>query len=645
MATLSLFQKWRSQNFDDLVGQEIVVRTLRNALAAGKPASAYLFCGPRGTGKTSTARILAKALNCEKGPTSSPCGECAACRSIAEGNCLDVLEIDAASHTQVEKIREYIVEKVQFAPAEVRYKVYIIDEVHKLSSASFNALLKTLEEPPAHVVFILATTHPQDLLPTILSRCQRYDFRRFTLAQIAGRLAYIAEQEGLTLDSEAAELIGRAADGSLRDALVSLEQALTFCGRHIDAPSVRELLGLAGLEAMQNLVSALINKDSRGAIETLDGIIGNGRDLQKLASELLEYLRRLMLVSVKAADGGLLEVSDSSFRQLTSLASSLSLRDLMTWIKAFSDLQQQLRGSGNPRLLWEAVLVKLTALQGSESTADLELRLKKLEDKLKLLEERGFAAVGGGFRSLASPPAERKTDNLSGWKPLPAEAAMPVASEGKAAPVNVKTSEKGGAAVKEEGAVKAYSVQNDTAARSRGTGTAGSAEARGPGSRAPEAEAKREVQEDELGWDALPKPVGPSRESGSESLFSAGELPPERVEKPKAKKGAPPSEIWSKLLSKLKDLEPQLYPYILATTCLSCKSGSIKIQFGAGMADNYRKAAENKALLEKHCSDLMKRPIKLLFGLSDSEETVYKHAVQQVINSFNGRLIDTYANE
>lgn len=640
MATLALYQKWRSQTFDDLVGQEIIVRTLRNALAAGKPGSAYLFCGPRGTGKTSTARILAKALNCEKGPTPSPCGECAACRAIAEGSSIDVLEIDAASHTQVDTIRESIVEKVQFAPAQLRYKVYIIDEVHKLSAASFNALLKTLEEPPSHVVFILATTHPQDLLPTILSRCQRFDFHRFTLAQIIGRINYVAEREGLSLEGAAAELIARSADGSLRDALGGLQQAADFCGEHIDAASVRELLGLAGLEAMQSLVSAFISKDGRAAIEILAEIVRDGRDLQKLTAELLEYLRQLMLVSLKAADESFLGLSDGSFGPLKDLASSLSLRDLLTWIKAISDLQQQLRGSSNPRLLWEAALVKLTALQGSESASDLELRLKRLEDKLKSLEGRSLVAEGGadlirsGFKGGAYPPAERKPERLSGWTPLPAETAKGAASAAaEAAPAGISRGpEKGGSAIN-EAAVKPDSSEKKAAAV-----------APAPAARAQEADSGT-VGKDDLGWDSPVDTAGPGGGNASGSLFSAGELPPEAVEKPKTKKGAPPSEIWSKLLGKLKELEPQLYPYLLATTCLSCKSGTIKIQFGAGMADNYKRAVESKALLEKHCSDLMKRSIKLVFSLSESEEAIYKHAVRQVINSFNGKLIDTYTNE
>lgn len=375
MATLSLFQKWRSQNFQDLVGQEVVVRTLSNALDRAKPANAYLFCGPRGTGKTSSARILAKALNCEKGISSHPCGECSICRSISEGNNLDVMEIDAASHTQVDKIREFIVEKVQFAPAVCRYKIYIIDEVHKLSTASFNALLKTLEEPPAHVVFILATTHPQELLPTIISRCQRYDFRRFTLKQIIDRIEYVAERENCQIESEAAELIAKAADGSMRDALVGLEQAITFCGENIDTPSVRELLGLAGLEAILNLVKSLISKDIRRALQILDELIQDGRDLRRLTNEVLEYLRQVMLVSVKAADSETFGVSDAYFQQLEDLAQKIKLSNVMEWIKVFSDLQRGLRDSNNARLNWEMSLIKLTLPQVETVNSELESKI------------------------------------------------------------------------------------------------------------------------------------------------------------------------------------------------------------------------------------------------------------------------------
>jgi len=281
MAHVALFRKYRSQDFDQLSGQDHVSLTLRNAIRLQRVAQAYLFCGPRGTGKTSSARIFAKALNCIgpdaahplAAPPDQPCNQCRICRAITEGSSLDVTEIDAASHTGVENVREVIIEKAGFAPVEGRHKIYVIDEVHKLSNAAFNALLKTLEEPPPHLVFILATTDPHDLPATIVSRCQRFDFRRISQRDIFERLQYVCAQEGYAAEPEALQMVAEAADGALRDALVILEQAAAFADGQLTAANVVTLLGVTERDALFRCADLLLGRDVEGALALLDALL------------------------------------------------------------------------------------------------------------------------------------------------------------------------------------------------------------------------------------------------------------------------------------------------------------------------------------------------------------------------------------
>lgn len=409
MANVSLFRRWRSQRFQDLVGQESVVRTLQNVLASGSPARAYLFCGPRGTGKTSSARIFAKALNCERGPGLEPCDECTQCREIAAGNSLDVFEIDAASHTQVDKIRDFIVDKVHFAPVSARHKIYIIDEVHKLSTSSFNALLKTLEEPPSHVVFILATTHPHELPPTILSRCQRYDFRPLTVGEIRRHLEQIGTAEGLSLERDAADQLARAADGSLRDALVLLEQAVTFCGDSVTGAQVLELLGLVSYEVMEKMVRALHACDATALLSLLHSLNGQGRDLKRLAAGFLEYLRLLMLVKVGAVDETFVDMQPEERQSLEGVASEVSLGALMAWIKGGMELANQVREGRQARLLWEMTVVQLVSTASAGDPSVLERRLDRLEQVVKALETRQPTPGSAGVaRAAAQPPSSAR---------------------------------------------------------------------------------------------------------------------------------------------------------------------------------------------------------------------------------------------
>lgn len=293
MAYVALYRTWRPQDFDDLVGQAPIKKALTNALETGRISHAYLFAGPRGTGKTSTARILAKALNCEKGPTAHPCNQCSNCREITEGTCGDVVEIDAASNRGIDEIRK-LREQVYFAPTSCRYKVYIIDEVHMITTDAFNALLKTLEEPPEHVVFILATTEPQKILNTILSRCQRFDFRRATVDEIAEHLEKVAKGSHIQAEPEALRLMAIQADGGLRDALSLLDQCSVMASP-VTAETVRQVLGLVGREKLRELVTRIGQKNLSGALDALGQLLEQGKEMEQILAELLEYFRALLL--------------------------------------------------------------------------------------------------------------------------------------------------------------------------------------------------------------------------------------------------------------------------------------------------------------------------------------------------------------
>lgn len=335
MASNVFYRKWRPQQLADVVGQGHVSQTLLNALSSGKISHAYLFCGPRGTGKTSTARSLAKAVNCLNNGKGEPCNECAMCRAITEGRAMDVIEVDAASNRGIDEIRD-LREKVNYAPGEARYKVYIIDEVHMLTKEASNALLKTLEEPPPHVIFIMATTEAHKLLPTILSRCQRFDFRRVPLNDMLTLLGCIAESEGITAEPEALQLIGRAATGSMRDALNLLQQANNYYGDNISLPQTQALLGMSGDRRAIELIKYIVGDDVAAGIAIINNVNGDGLDLRQFNHELVEYLRILLLLKTGSAES--IEITAEDKQELTKLAAGASLNRILKAVKTFGHL-------------------------------------------------------------------------------------------------------------------------------------------------------------------------------------------------------------------------------------------------------------------------------------------------------------------
>lgn len=357
MAYMALYRKWRPSGFAELVGQEHVSRTLSNAVNAGRVGHAYLFAGPRGTGKTSTAKILAKALNCEKGPTPNPCNECAACQRINAGSSLDVFEIDAASNRGIDEIRD-LRETVKFAPAEGRYKVYIIDEVHMLTMEAFNALLKTLEEPPAHVVFILATTEAHKVPATIQSRCQRYDFKRITAKDIQGRLELVADNIGLEYDAEALHLIALKADGGMRDALGLLDQCAALTQGKLTALQAQSFLGLIGREWIENLAEAVGNKNAAEVLAKVSELLQGGKELSQMLSELAMYFRSLLVLKAAGKDEAV-DYGSNNPEKLAKYAAAFTESELLRCIRRVHSAMAELKWSPQPRITVEAALLEL----------------------------------------------------------------------------------------------------------------------------------------------------------------------------------------------------------------------------------------------------------------------------------------------
>lgn len=387
MSYMALYRKFRPQGFQDVKGQEALVRTLKNQIQADRIGHAYLFCGTRGTGKTTVAKIFAKAVNCEHPKEGSPCGTCSMCREIGEGSSMNVMEIDAASNNGVDNIRE-IREEVSYRPAKGRYKVYIIDEVHMLSAGAFNALLKTLEEPPEYVIFILATTEVHKIPVTILSRCQRYDFRRIDSGTIAERLQELVEKEGLQVEEKAIRYIARMGDGSMRDALSLLDQCSAFyLGEQLTYEHVLEVLGAVDQSVFGKLLEELLAGEVKRVIQTVEELVLQGRELTQMTIDFTWYLRNLLLVTEGEEAAELLEISGEQFRQLQSLRKKVEDETLFHYIRVFSELSNQMKFSGQKRILLEMALIRLCRPEMEKKEDALWDRLRRMEQRLTVIEE------------------------------------------------------------------------------------------------------------------------------------------------------------------------------------------------------------------------------------------------------------------
>ncbi len=413
MSYMALYRKFRPDNFDDVKGQDHIVTTLRNQIKAGRIGHAYLFTGTRGTGKTSVAKLLAKTVNCKNPREGNPCNECSMCKGIISATSMNVIEIDAASNNGVEDVRN-IVEEVRYSPTEGKYKVYIIDEVHMLSGAAFNALLKTIEEPPSYVIFILATTEVHKIPVTVLSRCQRYDFKRISVDTIAERLRELMDKEMLEVEDKALRYIARVADGSLRDAISLLDQCISYyLGETVTYDNVLDVLGTVDTKVFSQLLKAVNSQDVAECIRILDDVEAGGRELSQFTIDFIWYLRNLLLVkTTENVNDIIIDISTENLMLLKQEAQSVDEDILMRYIRVFSELSNQIRYAPRKRVLLEIALIKLCKPQMELNYDSLINRIKILEDKL----EKGIVVK---TESKKSKPSEEEPEPIKKQEILP----------------------------------------------------------------------------------------------------------------------------------------------------------------------------------------------------------------------------------
>ena len=402
----ALYRAYRPQKFEDVIGQDHIIKTLKNQIYSDNIGHAYLFCGTRGTGKTSTAKIFSRAVNCLNKINEEPCNECEICESVLKDNTMDVVEIDAASNNSVDDIRE-LRESVKYSPANAKYKVYIIDEVHMLSQGAFNALLKTLEEPPSYVIFILATTEPHKIPATILSRCQRYDFKRVTVKDMTLRMKKICEDEGIDIDDKALNLIARNSQGALRDALSILDQCMSFGESKIDYKDVVELMGSVNIEQLFELSQCIVEQDTKKSLEILNEFVLWGKDIRNLINDLIDHFRNLMVCKVSSELDEIISLPEETIEQLKIQSKNIDINDLIRILNILSITQDDIKSSSNPRDLVEITIMKIAQPMFDESK---EALIKRVENLEKMIELGNFKSEKIGNNKEKEYEVDREID-------------------------------------------------------------------------------------------------------------------------------------------------------------------------------------------------------------------------------------------
>ena len=424
MSYLVLARKWRPQRFEEVIGQKHVVKTLQNAIESNRIAHAFLFAGQRGVGKTSVARILSKALNCHEGPTPHPCGKCTSCKEITGGNSMDVLEIDGASNTGVDDVRE-LRESVKYVPSRSRYKIYIIDEVHMLSNSAFNALLKTLEEPPAHVIFMFATTEPQKIPTTVLSRCQRFDLRRISLEALVEQLGKITAQEQITIGGQGLRWIASESEGSMRDAQSILDRVISYAGKQIKDNDIVEVLGIVDKDLLMRTSQAVLDKDAKGCLDIVRELFRFGYDTRQFYQAFLEHLRNIIIVKISKDPAKLMDLSPDEGEVLKKQVKDSEVETLQRFFDVWLKAEEEINRSSQPHVVLEMILLKMVYLKG---LVPLDDALAKLSDLEKRFSDRKVASESGVVRPHPSKPVEYEETQDSGGEPSQleeGEAAVP----------------------------------------------------------------------------------------------------------------------------------------------------------------------------------------------------------------------------
>lgn len=630
MGYIALYRKWRPMVFDDMVEQEHVVRTLKYSVKTGRIAHAYLFCGTRGTGKTTAAHILSRAINCLDPHEGNPCNECEICKGILSGTILDVIEIDAASNNSVDNVRE-IRGDVVYSPARARYKVYIIDEVHMLSTGAFNALLKTLEEPPSHVVFILATTEPHKLPATILSRCQRFDFRRISIDSIAQRLDKIARSNNVSIKKDALRLIARMAEGALRDAISLLDQCISLGKDNISYDDVMSVIGLVNDFFIADVVDAISSRNTAKVLELVDKLVMNGKDIIQFVSNLVLHYRNLLVCNMIDKPEEIVEASPEMLASMKKQCQALGREELSYIIKELSLLESSLKWSMNPRILLEVALIKLCEGDFSFSADEIQQRLSFLEEKLSLLEagSRPVALFGGtaaqdpgGIIDQGSKTKEEKGAREVQEENKAGQAGAEKAEAEKAGAEKVGTG-KAGVETVEAGKADAETVEVENAESRKAK-----AQESGP-QKAEVGEAKTgEVEAEVEAWEAKE-----AKQAIPENVISPEKIASARAKNKKQEQGVRLLENWDKVIEELrKNKKMALYTHLLGTNAVLLGQNVLGIIFEGEKAslksmvsrqpylETIEKIAAKVLGMEVRVKCLNKEEVNRLIGSAEEEE-------------------------